>query len=237
MRETTKAEGPAHKLPPGITVTGEATTGVEYVGSESALLAAKLSELGWLQGLGGHCRQIARLPNGGWQIVGEGKGNRLTNAHKEAGAYSVSPRRDGLFTLFVYRHPAEYRALYAAGKAARDAEYAAWREEERAAAEKRIWQRGKAVHQGDAATNALHDYSRAIAERIHALRDLIAGQAYYDGLPRIGYAPGEAARARALLGELTALLQHANPVILDRQRENNVYRLDGSAYIALRERA
>lgn len=217
-------------------VSEEWGTGVKHIGSAAALVAAGLVEPGWLDGLAGHRRQIARQANGGWEIVGSGKGNRLTNAHKEAGAFSVGRRLDGRLELFAYFPPAVARERKAAAQARYQEERAAREEVERTAGEQATWLRAKAVHQGDAAANALRNYSHAIAARVHELQDLIVGQAYFEGFPRIGY-PSEATRAKAMLGELAARLKQASPKILDRQRDTNVFRLDGSAYAGIKERA
>lgn len=218
---------PASDGMPGVTVTNDVPTGIEYAGSEADLLAAGLIEPGWLDGLGSYRRQIARVPGKGWEIIGEGKGNRVNNGYKEAGAYSVSRRRDGLFAVFVYRGPAECRALQAAYKAERDAEYDAWRAEQRAEQEKQAWQHAKTAHSDD---HLQADYVRNLIRKAEEIAGLVSGELVYQDTPRIGFGPAEVERSKAIITELVGMLKRAKPVILDRQRENNVYSLDGRAY-------
>lgn len=101
----------------GVPIGRDFCTGTKYIGTEEALVGSGLIQCAWLANLGGWRRQIARLPDGGFQIVGEGKGNRLTNQHKENGAFSVSRNRDGTFTVFAYHRPEEYRQRAAQAEA------------------------------------------------------------------------------------------------------------------------
>ncbi|MDD5177376.1 MAG: hypothetical protein PHQ05_13240 [Sterolibacterium sp.] len=82
---------------------------VSYRGTQTALLAAGIVLPEWLEGLGRYARYIALNPEGGFLIIGEGRGRHISNAHRELGAVSIKQYPNGMMCVDKFRTAHEER--------------------------------------------------------------------------------------------------------------------------------
>ncbi len=94
-----------------IEVTASNQAAVEYLGADVDLIDAEIIEADWLVGLGRHARQLVKLPDGGFQVIGEGKGNRITYAHRRNGAFSIKRLTSGMLVVVAYRKPEDRQSF------------------------------------------------------------------------------------------------------------------------------
>ncbi|MBI2278311.1 MAG: hypothetical protein HYU74_13250 [Dechloromonas sp.] len=212
---------------PGIMIGRNDTKGIEYIGTDQALVEAGILQPAWLTNLGGMCRQIVRLPNGGFQIVGEGKGNRLTNQHKESGAFSVSRKRDGTFAVFAHHHPDEYRRRKAEEDAKYEAEWEVERAKLQAMQEKETWRLAKKVHGGE---DWPERWRNGVLYHVEQAEQLIVGRLVFTDFPDVRLTDDDIAQAKAAIAELRKVLASSRPRVRDRVQVSNVVSLDEYAY-------
>lgn len=221
-----------HELAAGVQVRRNDPTGIEYFGPEQALLDAKILEPAWITGLAGHSRQIARLPDGGFQVVGEGKGNRLTKEHKESGAFSVSRNKDGTISVFAFRTHAEYKKEKSLVDARRESEYEARREAERLASEKETWQHAKEVREKP---DFLERWKNGVLYHLEQAEKLIEGKLVFTDFPDIGMSEGDILEAKRIVADLKNLLARATPAIKNKVSvQSNVFSLNDAAFRNMR---
>lgn len=208
-------------------------TGIEYIATEQALIVAKILEPAWSAGLGGFTRQIARLPDGGFQVIGEGKGQRLTKEHKEFGAFSVSRNKDGTISVFAFRTHAEYKKEKALFDARRESEYEAWKAERQLDKEKETWQRAKeAASQSDFPRR----WKNGVLHHIDQAERLIDGRLVFTDFPDVGLAEKDAESAKRIIAELKNLLSWVTPAIKNKvQTRSNVFSLNEAAFRNMRK--
>lgn len=216
------------ELPAGVQIGRKGPTGIEYFGTEQALTDAKLLEAAWIDGLAGHARQIARLPDGGFQIVGEGKGQRLTKEHKELGAFSVSRNKDGTISVFAFRNHAEYKNEKSVADAKRESEYIAWIEAERLANKKETWKRAKEVCEQSDFPKRWKD---GVLYHLEQAEKLIEGKLVFTDFPDIGISEGEILEAKRIVADLKNVLARATPAIKNKVNvRSNVFSLNDAAF-------
>lgn len=212
---------------PGVRVGRDETTGIEYIGSEEALILGGYAKAEWFVGLGGFRRFVSRLADGTYIVLGEGKGNRVTNLHKENGACSIGRNRDASFSVFVYRHPDEYRKRKAKLIAERDAEHAAWVAKQEEKKQKEAWVLAKEAHsEGDFPKR----WKDGVLYHLGQAEKLIKGEMVFTDFPDVGLSSGDIAAACAAVTELRRVLQSCRPKIKDRIQVSNVVSLSAYAY-------
>lgn len=218
----------ASELPTGVQIGSNRPTGVEYFGTEQALIDAKILEPAWVDALGGFSRQIARLPDGGYQVIGEGVGNRLRKEHKERGAFSVSRNRDGTISVFVFRTPEEYKKEKALYDTQRESEYIAYIEAQRLAKEKETWQLAKEAHEQSDFPKRWKD---GVLYHIEHAEKLIEGKMVFTDFPEVGIAESDVLEAKRIIADLKHLLARVTPAIKNKVRvQSNVFSLNSAAF-------
>ena len=212
---------------PGIRIGRNVPSGVEYIGSEKALIDGGYAEAEWFENLGAAARPIARIPGGGFMIAGEGKGNHLNKEHKINGAFTVSRNRDGSLSVFTYRSPDEYRRRKALDDAEREARYAA---EEAAMAEnyqKETWLLAKEARiEGDYPKR----WKDGVLYHLKEVEDFISGRMVFTDFPDVGLTAKDVAEGSAAAAELRRILERSCPSIKDRVQVSNVVSLKAYAY-------
>ena len=213
-------------LAPGVSIGREDTAGIEYIGNEKALINGGYAHPEWFAGLLGHRRSIARTLTGEFVVVGEGPGNRLTNRHKEQGAYSIGRNRDGSYSVFIYHHPDEYRRRKALEDAKREAEYEAIKGERAAKEQQATWVQAKEAHAGDFPKR----WKDGVMYHLEQLEKLVTGRMVFTDFPDVGLPVDEIAVVSATADELRRVLQNSRPMIKDRVQVSNVVSLNAYAY-------
>lgn len=220
------------ELAAGIQIRRNDPAGIEYFGPERALIDAKILDPAWITGLAGHARQIAKLPDGGFQVVGEGKGNRLTKEHKEFGAFSVSRNKDGTLSVFAFRTHAEYKKEKSIVDAKRESEYLARIEAERLTNKKVTWQRAKEAREQSDFPKRWKD---GVVYHLEQAEKLIEGKIVFTDFPDIGLSEGDTLEAKRIVADLKNLLAKATPTIKNKvNTQNNVFFLNDAAFRNMR---
>lgn len=214
-------------IAPGVRIGRDESTGIERIGSDTALVSAGFAEAEWFVGLGGLRRHIARLPDGGFVVVGEGRGNRMTNQHKECGAYSIGRNRDGSFSVFAYRHPDEYRERKVVDRAAWLARNEAWRAEQAEKEQRRAWLLAKdARAEGDFPSR----WKNGVLHHLEQVEMLISGRMVFTDFPDVGLQACDIEAAGTAAACLRRLIESSRPRIKDRVQMSNVISLNVYAY-------
>ena len=222
----------ANEFAPGVTVGRGRPSGTEYIGTERALIAAGLLEPAWVTGLVGFTRQIARLDDGGFEVLGEGKGKRVRKEHKEKGAFSVSRNRDGTISVFVFRIHAEYMKERALWEAKRQAEYEEWMQKQRLQAEKESWQCAKVAHE-QKDFPAL--WKKGVLYHVEQAERLIEGKLIFTEFPNIGIPEEDVQEAKRIITNLKKLMALVIPRIKDEViAKGNVFSLSEFAFRNMR---
>jgi hypothetical protein len=211
------ADNNSTDLPAGVSFVHEYDALQRFVGAESALISAGWVRPEWLEGLGRYARQIALNQQGGFSIIGEGKGNRLKHEHREAGAVSVRRRVDGLIELTKYRAPTEIRERERL-----------WREERAREAEALAWTKAKQAR--DDAKDFPKRWKKELARRIDELARLIDRRAVFQGFPNIKLPPHDLARLKYAVDYLRHEFDAARPTIDDIEIKSNVISLRANAH-------
>lgn len=214
-------------IAPGVSIGRDDRAGIEYIGSEKALVDGGYADAQWFVGLGGWRRLIAKLPDGGFVIVGEGKGNRLRNHHKENGAYSIARTLAGSYSVFAYHHPAEYRRRKALRDAEGKARYEAWIAEETAKEQRESWLLAKEAH---AAGDFPERWKDGVLYHLDQLEKLVTGRMVFTDFPDVGLSADQIKVASTAAEVLRRVLQNCRPIIKDRVEVSNVVSLNAHAY-------
>jgi hypothetical protein len=203
-------------LPSGVSITREWSSQIQYQGTETALLASGLIRAEWIEGLGRFSRQIAIDPAGGFQIVGEGKGSRLTHAHRDNGALTIKRLPDGNILVGKFRTITEERDI----EQARQEEWAREREQ-------KAWITAK-VARGE--RDFLAEWKDNILRELNSIARLSEGELIYTGFPEIKLSVPGLAKVRAAVAQLTLAIAEATPQPTDLEVKNNVIILRPKAY-------
>lgn len=207
-------------LPAGVAIADESSSQVAYRGSESALLAAGIIQAEWIEGLGRLSRQIAINPSGGFSILGEGKGARITHAHRQHGAFTVKRLADGDIVARKYRTIAEERER----EAAMIEEMG--RERERA-----DWNQAKAARIGQ---DYPSQWKSAVISHFEVAIELLEGKRLFQGFPEIKLSSPDLEKVQRAAVQLRAAIEETAPRLNDLQPDgSNVIRLHGRAYRAM----
>lgn len=117
-------------LPDGVFINRECDSQIQYSGTEAAMLAAGLIQAEWLEGLSTYTRSIVLAPDSGFLILREGKGNCITNAHRDAGAITIKRLKGGELQVSKYRTCGEKKPVKMHGtpniKKNRSRKYGSW---------------------------------------------------------------------------------------------------------------
>lgn len=214
-------------IAPGVSIGREDRAGIEYIGSEKALIDGGYARPEWFSGLLGYRRMIAKTPSGEFRVVGDGKGNRLNNQHKENGAYSIGRNRDGSYSVFAYHHPDEYRRRKAIEDAKRKAEYEARKAELSAKEQQAVWLQAKEAH---AARDFPERWKNGVLYHLEQFEKLVTGRMVFTDFPDVGLSADEIAGVSTAAAELRRVLQNCRPIIKDRVEVSNVVSLNAYAY-------
>lgn len=214
-------------IAPGVSIGREDISGIEYIGSEKALIDGGYARPEWFAGLLRYRRTIVKTPSGEFRVIGEGKGNRLNNQHKENGAYSIGRNRDGSYSVFAYHHPDEYQRRKAIEHAKWKAKHEA-REAEHAAKEQlESWLQAKEAH---ATGDYPNRWRNGVLYHLEQIEMLVTGRAVFTDFPDVGLPADEIATVSAAAAELRYALQSCNPKIKDRVQVSNVVSINAHAY-------
>ncbi|MDR1888350.1 MAG: hypothetical protein LBQ81_03060 [Zoogloeaceae bacterium] len=211
-------------LPASISVISDCDGEIEYRGTEHDLLAAGLIFPGWVDGLGERARQIVVKPGGGFTVVGEGSGNRLSYAFRQQGIFSVKRCLGLEISVIKHRTGDEERARR---KRKADERARAYREWE-IKYQQQAWAEAKKARAVD--NNFAEQWKVLVLLDLEKISRIIYGGWGFDGRPRIKISQNERDAARILLTELKRIIDATNPRIDDveeRLAESNVIRLRG----------
>lgn len=214
-------------IDPGVNIGREDISGIEYIGSEKALIDGGYARPEWFSGLLGYRRLIAKTPSGEFRVIGEGKGNRLNNQHKENGAYSIGRNRDGSYSVFAYHHPDEYRRRKALEDAQWQVKFEAMKAERDAKEQRESWLLAKEAH---AAGDFPERWKNGVLYHLDQLEKLVTGRMIFTDFPDVGLSADQLAGASAAAAELRRVLQNCRPIIKDRVEVSNVVSLNAYAY-------
>lgn len=205
------------QLPAGVEIVRECDTCVDYVGTEDALVAAGLIQPAWAQGLSHHSRQIVLSPDGGFTVVAEGKGNHITHAHRNLGAYRIKRLQDGRLRVGKCRTVAEQNAY--------DEERRKRLEREQA---KNAW--GMAA---EARLNADYParWKSGVLRHVQQISEFLDGKLVFEGFPDIRLDSNSISVAKEMVGVLERQIKALSPRVDDTRVEaGNVVFLREQAY-------
>lgn len=203
-------------LPPGVSILGEYSSGIRYAGTERDLIAGGILKPEWIDGLGKNSRLIALSSDGGFQIVGEGKGNRLTHQHRDRGAYSAKRLPDGNIILFKYRTRAEEMAIRLVDQ-----------EQQKNDAQQKTWQLAKRAH---SQPDLPERWKNGVLHHVEQAEKLIEGKLVFTDFPDIGIQPRDVEAAKKAIAALRNVLLCAEPRVKNKVQQSNVVSLREAAF-------
>lgn len=203
-------------LPDGVFINRECDSQIQYSGTEAAMLAAGLIQAEWLEGLSTYTRSIVLAPDSGFLILREGKGNCITNAHRDAGAITIKRLKGGELQVSKYRTCGEK-------KACEDARNAKYKEEQ----EQKIWKLAKLARERD----YLAEWKTNVIRSVGDIEKLAKGTLVYTGFPEIKFSACSMEKIQKAIGQLTSVIEQATPYITDVEvKKSNIIGIRGEAY-------
>lgn len=203
-------------LPDGVSIISEWDSQIQYSGTEAAMLAAGLIRAEWLEGLSTYTRSIVLAPDSGFLILRKGKGNCITNAHRDAGAITIKRLKGGGLQVSKYRTCGEK-------KACEDARNAKYKEEQ----EQKIWKLAKLARERD----YLADWKTNVIRSVGEIEKLAKGTLVYTGFPEIKFCAYSMEKIQKAVEQLTLVIEQATPHTTDVEvKNNNVIGIRGEAY-------
>ena len=203
-------------LPHGVSIRRDHPSGIEYVGTEQALLAGSLLKPEAIEGLGRFTRLCTLSPGGCLRIIGEGKGKRITHEHRDLGAYTVKRLPDGNISLFKYRTRLEEMAINHAN-----------RERQSKEAQQETWQLAKQAH---SQPDFPQRWKSGVLHFVEQAEKVIDGKAVFTDFPDIGLKPRDVQAAKQAIATLRNVLQSATPAIKDKIQQSNIVSLREAAF-------
>ena len=222
------ADSNSTDLPAGVRLEHDYSNQQVFVANESAFVSAGWIRPEWLAGLGRYARQIALDPQGGFSIIHEGKGFRLTHQHLEAGAVSVRRLDDGQMQFTKYKTMTERRER----ERVRHEEYEREEAGRKREAEARAWAKAKQAREED--KDFATRWKKELARRIDELARLIDGRTVFSDFPDIKLPAHDLARMKSAFDYLRHEFDAAKPIINDIEAVDNVISLRANAHSRLK---